>query len=796
MMIKYLFSCLAYFSIMQATTYQQAGVDVEKGQQFVEVIKPIVSKTMRSGAHVELGGFGGLFDLKKISYKDPLLVSTTDGVGTKLKVALAANRYDTIGIDLVAMCVNDLLAQGAEPLFFLDYYATGNLDLERGKQLIASMVEGCIKSNCALIGGETAEMAGMYEGEEFDMAGFAVGIVEREQALPKKDEIQLDDIVIGLSSTGLHANGFSLVRKVIADNHIDINSPAPFFTTHPTLAAALLEPTQIYVDAVLPLCQANKIKAISHITGGGLLENIPRVLPDHLKVILDMHTWYIPPLFRWLKQAGKIEDHEMARTFNLGLGLVLIVGATEADSILNDLHVRGYAASVIGSVALREESPVEIRGTIQGNRMRAMVVGGGGREHALGWKLAHSPYVEKIYVVPGNGGTLHESKIENLNISATDTDKLIEFAQKNRVDLTVIGPETPLVSGMVDDFNKKGLRCFGPTKKGAQIEASKAFAKSFMQRHGIPTANYTLCTHVTEAADIIKNHALPMVIKADGLAGGKGVIIAHSHNEALQAAKDMLSGKSFGDAGRKILIEDFLEGEEVSFIVITDGDVILPLATSQDHKKRDYGEKGPNTGGMGAYSPAPIVTDSLHRRIIEEIIEPAVQGMKAEGMPFTGFLYAGLMITKNGDPKVLEFNCRLGDPESQPIMMRLKSDLFEVCNATIDHQLNAISLEWDCRPAVCVVLAARGYPIHYVTGDIITGIPHTDNQMTKIFHAGTLYKEGKFITNGGRVMGVTAMGDTFEQACQNAYELTHRIYWPTLFYRQDIGSRTFDCATQ
>ncbi|MCK5716290.1 MAG: phosphoribosylamine--glycine ligase [Thiomargarita sp.] len=421
--------------------------------------------------------------------------------------------------------------------------------------------------------------------------------------------------------------------------------------------------------------------------------------------------------------------------------------------------------------------------------MKILIVGSGGREHALAWKTAQSPQVTKVFVAPGNAGTAQETKIENIPIKADNITALINFAQQNAVDLTIIGPEQPLVKGIVDEFQQLGLRCFGPTKAAAQLEGSKAFTKDFLDRHNIPTAQYANFTDITQAIAYIHQMNVPIVIKADGLAAGKGVIIAHTQTEAIQAVQDMLAGNVFGEAGHRVVIEEFLEGEEASFICMVDGEHILPLATSQDHKARDNGDNGPNTGGMGAYSPAPVITSDMHEKIMHEIIKPTVQGMITEGYPYTGFLYAGVMIDAEGNPKVLEYNCRLGDPETQPILLRLRSDLVELCLATLEKRLQDITVEWDSRTALGVVLASGGYPAQYATGLVIDGLSKVAQLEGKIFHAGTRENNQNILTAGGRVLCACALGNSVQEAQSNAYALVKHIHWEHLYYRTDIGHR-------
>ncbi|MDH5591568.1 MAG: phosphoribosylamine--glycine ligase [Gammaproteobacteria bacterium] len=424
--------------------------------------------------------------------------------------------------------------------------------------------------------------------------------------------------------------------------------------------------------------------------------------------------------------------------------------------------------------------------------MKVLVIGGGGREHALAWKLIQSPRCTQVYVAPGNPGTAIETGIENVDIAVDDIVSLVTFAKDNNIELTIVGPEVPLVLGVVDAFNDAGLRCFGPSRDAAQLEASKSFTKDFLARHAIPTAAYQVFTDVAPAVDYIKQQGAPIVVKADGLAAGKGVIVAQTEQQAIDAVEDMLSGNAFGEAGHRVVIEEFMTGEEASFIVMVDGEHILPLATSQDHKARDNGDQGPNTGGMGAYSPAPVVTPAVHDRIMTEVIEPTVKGMAADGRPYVGFLYAGLMIDTNGAPRVVEYNCRFGDPETQPIMMRLQSDLVMLCEAALDGKLDTVDVQWDSRAAVGVVLAAGGYPETYRKEDEITGLNSDEQDGTKVFHAGTRLKNGKVVTAGGRVLCATALGTTVAEAQNKAYKTIDNIHWQDMYYRTDIAYRAVE----
>ncbi len=418
--------------------------------------------------------------------------------------------------------------------------------------------------------------------------------------------------------------------------------------------------------------------------------------------------------------------------------------------------------------------------------MNVLIIGSGGREHALAWKIAQSNKADKVFVAPGNAGTYLEPKLDNVDIAADDTVGLIDFAKENNIGMTIVGPEVPLVNGIVDDFKAAGLKCFGPDKGAAQLEGSKTFSKDFLKRHNIPSADYASFTQIDKAIAHLDKVQLPIVIKADGLAAGKGVIIADTKNEAESTIKDMLADNKFGSAGSRVVIEEFLQGEEASFIVLVDGKNFLAMATSQDHKARDNGDKGPNTGGMGAYSPAPVVTPEIHQRTIDEVIKPTIKGMADEGNPFVGFLYAGLMIDKTGTPKVLEFNVRFGDPETQPIMLRLKSDLLELCEAALEQKLDTTRIKWDKRAALGVVLAAGGYPDKYATGDEITNIPN-ETDTTKVFHGGTKIINDKTVTAGGRVLCACALGDSIKQAQEAAYQLTSQINWDNVYYRTDIG---------
>ena len=424
--------------------------------------------------------------------------------------------------------------------------------------------------------------------------------------------------------------------------------------------------------------------------------------------------------------------------------------------------------------------------------MRVLVIGNGGREHALAWKLSASRQVEQVFVAPGNAGTSLEPGVENLSIPPDDTDALINAVQTRGIDLTVVGPEAPLVDGIVDRFQNAGLACFGPCAGPAQLEGSKSFTKAFLDRHAIPTASWQVFTDPDAARKHIEDHNTPLVLKADGLAAGKGVIIAKNREEALAAVDEILVDQRFGGAGRRLVIEEFLEGEEISFICVAAGTEVLPLATSQDHKAREAGDRGPNTGGMGAYSPAPRVDAKLHQRVMDEVIHPTVQGLVKEGMPYLGFLYAGLMIDHQGNPRVLEYNCRFGDPETQPILMRMRSDLAQLCQAALNGGLEQFEIEWDTRFALGVVMVVDGYPGDYRRGDKISGLDQVRSDNIKVFHAGTRREAGQVVTDGGRVLCVTALGDTVDAAQRQAYSAVSGIDWDGADWRPDIGWRALN----
>jgi phosphoribosylamine--glycine ligase len=423
--------------------------------------------------------------------------------------------------------------------------------------------------------------------------------------------------------------------------------------------------------------------------------------------------------------------------------------------------------------------------------MKVLIIGSGGREHALAWKCAASERVTQVLVAPGNAGTATEHKVRNVAISAEDSSELISLARSERVDLTIVGPEVPLVAGIVDEFSAQGLRCFGPRKGAAQLEGSKAYTKEFLRRHGIPTAGYSTFTRETFDRDYVRRQRTPIVVKASGLAAGKGVIIAESAQQAIEAAEAMFAGQ-FGASGNEVVIEEFLPGEELSFIVMADGRHVLPLATSQDHKRLNDGDRGPNTGGMGAYSPAPVATPEVHARVMREVIEPTIRGLAADGTPYTGFLYAGLMIAPDGTPNVIEYNCRFGDPEAQPVMARLQSDLTLLCEAALDGRLDTVQARWDERAALGVVMAAGGYPDAVRKGDVIEGLERAAAMPGRVFHAGTRLEAGNVVTNGGRVLCAVGLGADVGSAQAQAYALVNAIRWQGVHYRHDIGYRAIE----
>ncbi len=516
--------------------------------------------------------------------------------------------------------------------------------------------------------------------------------------------------------------------------------------------------------------------------------NLLKILLTHAYTILDRNQ-----LAQLLSGDHHTEDR---RTIDVRISRLRrrIEPDPERPSYIRTVRRKGYLFTPDGEPSrdakVGEKKLRNVKKTRTAKKKTVLVIGGGGREHALAWKLSSSTSVKTVFVAPGNAGTALEKNIVNVDIAADDLPALLRFAKEKNITMTIVGPEAPLVAGLVDSFQAVGLPCFGPSSEAAQLEGSKAFSKDFLKRHHIPTADYQVFSEIEAAHAYIRQQGAPIVVKADGLAAGKGVILAYNEAEAYQAVSDMLAGNAFGEAGHRVVIEEFLQGEEASFICMVDGEHILPMATSQDHKARDAGDAGPNTGGMGAYSPAPVVTPDLHQRIMREVIEPTVQGMAGDGIPYTGFLYAGLMIGADGVPKVLEFNCRFGDPETQPIMMRLKSDLLELCEAALDKRLHKVKAEWHEQVALGVVLAAGGYPDHYEKGKVIH-LPEIKgtSKKYKIFHAGTTQKDDAVVTNGGRVLCACALGNSISDAKQKAYRLVRQISWENMYFRTDIGYR-------
>ncbi|KXN86766.1 Bifunctional purine biosynthetic protein ADE1 [Leucoagaricus sp. SymC.cos] len=928
-----------------ALTYAQAGVSVDAGNALVEAIKPYVQSTRRPGANGEIGGFGGVFDLKATGYVDPVLVSGTDGVGTKLKVAVEAGVHDLVGIDLVAMSVNDLLVQGAEPLFFLDYYSCSKLNVEVATQVIKGIAEGCNQSGCVLIGDETVEMPGMYQEGDYDLAGFAVGAVERNLLLPNPSSpVKEGDILPGLPSSGVHSNGFSLVRKIVCRSQYTYDSPCPWSPTSPqTLGRTLLEPTKIYTSQILPLTKLGLIKAMSHITGGGFIENVPRALPDDLGCYIDGKAWPYPDVFRWLKREGAVDGLEMARTFNNGIGMVLVVVRhhlvqTNVENIcrcrkrplvllvlLGDKHtvtdnrneiakqmeqemltcpldefqntylpfvpldadINKCAENLMGKKIFKKDEntntyrwredllkrlkdeneikafsflkdfadtiaksrdspgPISVASTSSdGNthrtkrnanprtytsKKRYLLVFGevGSALHQLksfkdvfkalrdityalavmyiaGW-VHRDVSIGNIIVVesggslsgklsdlefarvfgprsqvardpkttyPGNGGTISENKCSNLDvISSSDLPSLVQFALKNDVDLVIPGPEQPLVDGIESHLRNVDIPVFGPNVLAACMEGSKAFSKDFMQRHSIPTAKFKIfgSNQFDSASDYIKTCGHRIVLKASGLAAGKGVLVPETTEDALAGLKEIMVDKAFGSTRNKVVIEEYLEGLEVSVLAFSDGYSIVPLPAAQDHKRIGEGDTGLNTGGMGAYSPAPVAIPEIMDRIVKETLRPTIDGMRREGYPLVGMLFTGFMLTKSG-PKVLEYNVRFGDLESETILLLLEdnTDLATILQACAEHHLDSIDIKFKPGCAVSVVLASAGYSV-------------------KVFHAGTKEVKGKIYTNGGRVLAVSAYAPTLEIALQKAYHGLVTIQFEGKTYRRDIA---------
>ncbi len=776
---------LISLSLHASSPHKTAGVNAENRERLITAIHPIIKETTRAGVDHELENFMGLFDLKRLAYQDPILISSTDGVGDKLILAQEMKKHSTIGIDLVAMNINDLLARGAEPLLFLDYYAMGSLDINQSTQLITGMAAACKKGNCALIGGQTAELPSIYKNGNYDIAGFAVGVVERHQILPKIDSINNGDLVIGIASSGLHAHGFPTIQHIVQSKNINLEGPAPFTTTSSSFGAALLTPSAIYTHAVLPLCKADKIKAIVHIAEGGLLA-ISHIIPQYSCVKLYFDQWYIPPIFRWIKHMSNYENREMARLFNLGIGMVLIVSPEEKDAIIAHIHHAGYTASVIGKVHQVDGFPVQLHGFIKSPLARIMIIGNSAREHALAWKLAQSSFVEAVYIVNGNGGTYQEKKITNMPMNLNHAGGLITYAQKNYVDLVIVSGQGSITQTIIDECHKNGLRCLGPTKKTATLEASHSQMKDFFKKYNIATSNYQVCTTYDDAAAVIDHKKIPITLKTDGISE-KGSLLADTHDHAKQIAHDMLVKLSYGNAGKKIIIQDGISGQEISAILITDGQDYKLLTTTQNHPHKDNGDKGAHTIGMGSCCPAPIVTPALNERITKEIINPLIDGLIKEGHNYKGFLHIKIIIDRMGNPYIIDFSSNSGDPETPTMIMRLQSDLYTLCNAIIEKKLDELSIIWDERHAVSVVITSEGYPDSVTKGDTIVGIPDKEDGISKLFHGNTRSENNTLITDGSRVLCAVALGKTLESARNNAYNVAQKIYWPDMHFRRDIG---------
>lgn len=650
-------------------------------------------------------------DLTLSNYKDPLLIQSVHGVGNKLKFAHVMNMHNTVAHDLVALCLNDLASRGAQPIIFLNHLSSSILDEKQQEIITQSIAQACVQAECPLGKNNFTLAPQMYQKNAYDLVGFASGIVEKTMLLPKKELIKQGDVLIGLSCSGIHSSGYSLIHKIIDDNNFEINAPPPFATHLPTFAATLLEPTTLYAHYVLPLCKSNIIKAIAPIIGNGLLESISDIIPDHLSAHLDMRLWYIPPIFRWFKYIARISDQEMLRTFNCGIGMVLLADKKDANQIIESLSSQGIKAQQIGTIENRAEAvKISTTGTIPTHAMKVLVVGGGSREHAIAWKLAQSPYVGLVLVAPGNGGTFKEKKIRNIPINPQHTNALITYAKQQEIDLIIIGPREPLIDGFADECIKKGLRCLGPSKNAARIEGVSPFAKEFMIRHHIPQSQH-------------------------------------------------------------------FDGEIISFTVLTDGMFCTPfgicLISNDSHD-------------MGTYSSDAIITPHIHEQIMKTIIEPTLHGMHAEGIPFVGFLRADLII-KDNKPYLLEYHCHLGDPETNATIMRLKSDLFVICSATIDHHIHHTEVEWHDQPSLCVVVTTGNNATGPKKNEVVVGISESDSVHEKIFHADTLYNNERLLTNGSRILCASALGETLLAARNNTYNLVKNIYWPDMYYLTDIG---------
>ena len=723
--------------------YENAGVSVEAGYEVVKRIKSHVARTNRPGVVGGIGGFGGLFDLASLGYKEPVLISGTDGVGTKLVVAKMVDKHDTIGVDCVAMCVNDIAAQGAEPLFFLDYIACGKNDPALLEQVVSGVADGCVQSDAGLIGGETAEMPGMYDEDEYDLAGFAVGVAEKS-AIVDGSGITAGDVLIGLPSTGVHSNGFSLVRKALFEQ-----AGYTVDTVLPELGGAklgdvLLTPTKIYVKTLKPLFKAGVVKGVAHITGGGFIENIPRMIPDGLAADITLGSWPVLPIFDVLERAGDIDHKEMYNIFNMGIGLK--------------------------------------KGHIMGQKV--LVIGSGAREHAIAHALLRGDSVSEVTVASGNPG-MELDGIRTTQINESNHAAFISFMQHNQYDWAFVGPEVPLIEGLVDDFAAAGIKAFGPNKAAAQIEGSKDFAKQLMARHNIPTAQYRTFDNLEDSVAYVREHGAPIVVKADGLAAGKGVTVAMDVDTAITALDDIFIDHRFGKAGAKVVIEDFLEGQEFSLMSFVRGTEFWPMPISQDHKRAYDNDEGPNTGGMGAYSPVPQIGQDVIDTAIDTIVRPTVEAMAAEGTPFTGILYAGLIATADG-PKVIEFNARFGDPETEVVLPKLTSDLGAAISAILDGGTPAFT--WDSDNATLgVVLASNGYPVNVIKGAKIPSIPVDD--ASHVYYAGVSNSDQGLVASSGRVLLIETTAPDLKSAQDKVYAIIDKLDTEGMFYRHDIGAK-------
>lgn len=633
----------------------------------------------------ELTNLSQVFELPHHTFDRPVLVTAIESIGPKAVLAQQWGRYDVVGKDVVAKCMNEIASQGATPLFFVDHSVAEKNNIQHSTQRIAGIAAACKESGCQLLASKDTQLHDATHPNRFYTTGFAVGMANHAQLFATKNSIHPGDVIIGLPSNGLHLSGYSALLSLIQELHLDLQGKTPFASSHQTLIDALLTPAAIYAKPFTFLKNKEYIKAAIHIASDGISSSVASIIPDQLTASLNMHGWYIPPLFRWLKKIGQYTDQQLADTFNLGIAMACIVEKSHANNVLESLAQQGVRATIIGSIeAQSSDAQVQLKGTIGSSKIRLLIIGSSPRENALAEKMAESPFVELVHIAPGNSGSFRDKKIKNIRINSLHVNALIVYAQQNNIDLVVVGPSAPVELGIVDEFAKSGVPCFGPSKQAARIETSKIYAKEFMQTHSIPTPAYTLCTTLPQAEACIASSQLPLVIKADGLAAGKGVVIAHTKDEAHMHAQQMLA--TYGP----LLIEEHIEGEKVNITVISDGETILSLPTCQQY----------HTGANRTHNvtknccPAPIITPVLHKLILSNVIEPAIQGLRAQGEPFAGFLYAGILVTPDNGIKVLEFNCHLKDREAQSVMSHLKTDLFILCNAAYNKQLDLINLDW------------------------------------------------------------------------------------------------------